>query len=312
MAREDELSEQDLKDAMAATEQEIADEAFNDEPLENDGDRSLEEMEDETEGEEPQEGDEPEEAEAEGDEEGGEDDADDEAEELPQAAEPPARDPRTVALREERGRRQALERQLAELQGRLAERQAIDQPKPQATEKPAKPDMFADPEGWEKATRAEILAEANKLINDQRTAVVDESMAEAKAKHGDVFDAAYQALIDGKNDPATFAAGRRILASRDPGEALMKWHQQQQVVRDIGNDPLAYREKLKQEIMAELNVRPGRARASAERPQNVIQPARRMPSLNGTAGGSSHRGARDPNGLDDSQEAFNAFAFGDR
>lgn len=172
----------DLNAAIAATEEEVMRDAMGDEPLENDGDRSLEEMGEglegeveEAEGEDDAEGDE--DGEEEGETEGEEDaegDAEAEDEDEPVAArdrqderEPRGRDQRQGQERErgvpphrlreatETNRRlqdenTGLRTQLNALSAQVAAlaRQPAPQQRQEQQQQDQEPDMFADPKGW--------------------------------------------------------------------------------------------------------------------------------------------------------------------
>src|SRR5258706_14131186 len=183
-------------EAIKQTEREVFDDALGLAPDENDGDTSLEQMDDDdapTGDEEPtdeEEGDEPDESEeGEGEEgEGGEPESPDQVrggDRQPEHGEdrrgvPPSR------LREEADARRVAEAETRELRARLEnlERNQRQPQKPQ--QQPEKPDMFADPEGWAQAQPAEI--EANFAARH-----VNASLNDTAEEHGERFHEAYQA-----------------------------------------------------------------------------------------------------------------------
>ena len=224
-----------LNRAVEDTEQEIFTDALGEDELENDGDTTLEDMGEglegeveETDADEDGEDADEEEGEAEGNEEAeaeGEETAEGEEAEGDEPRDergPPQRqDDRRIPpgrLREEATARRAaeerantLERQLAEMNGRVAELSArvnAPQPKPAAqTEQPKpKPDMFADPEGYqqwvleEAERRAEAKLELRFQSYEQRQQAqsaqrVDMALAEAaRGPRSFEFTAAYGAL----------------------------------------------------------------------------------------------------------------------
>jgi hypothetical protein len=251
----------DVNQAVANTEGEIFEDALGDEPLENDGDTSLEEMGDGLEGDdlEDEEGpdeeadeEEAEEAEGEGEEpaEGEEAEAAKDDEEEPPRDErgrfedrqPPGQPPSRRLAEESQRRREAeeratrFERELAELRGRVDE-QSRRPPQPQVEQpKPPKPDQFADPEGWERYIRDEARRDAEKLVTEQMQAYqqqeqqrlnahFDQSMGEAaQGERSEELDAAYGRLksLDPKN-PSHVAIVQGIFRASDPAAALFRW-----------------------------------------------------------------------------------------
>lgn len=283
------------KEAIADTEQEIFDDALGEAPLENDGDDSLEQMEDdELVGDDADEG---EEGEGEPDEtdeaEAGEDG---EAAEEPQARQAgddsqqdrqPGRVP-SSALRESNERARAAEAERDAERARVRELDArlrlVEQGGPREQPKAAeKPDMFADPDAWAAHQQAQI----EQRFEERR---VNGSFAEARDGEPEKFDTAFRALQ--ASDPATVQS---IVKSHNPGRELMRWHDRQALLREIGNDPAAYEQRVREKLLADPEVRKQvitRTREDAltgdERgPRTRI---RLPPSLSEASGGASHRG----------------------
>lgn len=285
-------------EAIRQTDQEIFDDVLNRDPDDNDGDNELEQMDDDdaptgdedpTEGEEGDKPDEPQEGEGDEGEEGEGDEPQPESQDRGQERRvPPSR------LREEAAARRAAEAETRELRARLEnlERNQRQAPPQQQPERPARPDIFADPEGWERQTRAEIE-------NSISTRYVNASLADARDEHGEKFDQAFQALtaLDPR-DPAAQATVVQIYNSPNPGKAVMRWHQRQQTVREVGDDPAAYRNKVAQELMSDPEFRREFLESMRGNAMNGDrgQPRTRVrlpASLNGASGGEGHR-SRDP------------------
>lgn len=276
-----------IGEAIAETETEIFDSAFDNAPDDNDGDTSLEEMDpddvidddiDEDEGTEPEE----------------QEEEEPEAESEPEQP-PPQQERRGIPpgrLREEAEARRAAEAEARELRARIdalerAQRQP-PQPPPQQPPQQQGPDMFADPEGWAAAERARMMQEFNnRRFND--------SLADAAEQHGEKFQEAWKAINALAPGPESAAIAQRIYNAPNPGREVMKWHQQQSLMAEIGNDPAAYRDRMRQELLSDPDFRKefmaslqqdarsgdgGRARTRVQLP----------PSLNGASGGTSHRG----------------------
>jgi hypothetical protein len=259
-----------IGDAIAETEQEIFDEALDLSPDDNTGDRSLEEMDgedvlddDDVEGEDEETG------EAEGEE--------GEGEEPPQTRHDGAdrRDGRRGVppgrLREEAEGRRVAEAEARELRARIEAIERGQQRQPQQQEPPPEPDMFADPEGWANNLR-------NGMARQFEERRINASMGEAEEEHGDAFREAFQAL-QGSGNPQLVGA---ILNANNPGRELMRWHDRAAAMREIGGDPVAYRQRLREELLQDPEVRRdgGQPRTRTQLP----------PSLNGATGGTSHRG----------------------
>ena len=93
----------------------------------------------------------------------------------------------------------------------------------------------------------------------------------AEEKHGaDAVKEAYQALAaEMQSNPSSQAEYQAIMQARHPYGALVDWHKKRQVASEIGNDPAAYREKLKAELLAEMQ---------AQQPEPVQSATPVMPS----------------------------------
>lgn len=291
----EEAERQLIGEAIAETEQEIADYGLDRVPDDNDADTSLEEMDGEdvldqdelgedAESEESEEGDD-----AEGQEgEGGEtrhSPEDDQPRQVARGGVPPGR------LREEAERaraaeaeREAARAEARELRARLDALERTQRQPAQQPERPQEPDMFADPEGWAAHQRAQITQQ----FEERR---INASFAEAEETHGDKFRTAFTDLQRTGNP----ALVRAIVASHNPGKTLMRWHDQQALLADIGNDPVAFREKVRQELLSDPEVRRAvinGARTDAIRGDGgrARTQVRLPPSLNSATGGTSHRG----------------------
>jgi hypothetical protein len=121
---------------------------------------------------------------------------------------------------------------------------------PAAPPAPA-PDLFEDPNAFIQQAIAPVA---------QETATMREQFSQMMAveKHGaETVEAAYRAMATAlQSDPQAQLEYRRITASAHPYGALVAWHERNQVLSEIGPDPKAYREKLRAEILAELQAAP--------------------------------------------------------
>lgn len=304
MATQQVPTEEDIiAGAIAGTEQEIFDEATGQAEDENNGDRSLEEMDDVPgETEEGDEGPEAEEPDGEGEEDEGEELAasEEEGEEPePDPAERGGRIP-SSRLREEAERRRIAEQQVANTQHELAAlraqlQQQIRQPQ---QEQPAKPDLFSDPDA--------VLAQRDAQL-EQRFAdrYVNASLFRAHRERGEEFEAAYKALTSlNPADPANRATVQSIYSSPEPGLAVMDWYDQrpERIIarqrEQFLNDP-EFRKEALQYWRGEAE------RGDGGRPRTTTRLPR---SLNGASGGGSRREA-DPELYNDSDNSVFAYAM---
>lgn len=109
---------------------------------------------------------------------------------------------------------------------------------------PPAPDVIEDPEGYAKHVQSQV---------DQRALSDRLNMSEQMVRMAmgdDVVDAAVAAFDKHMGTPLH----NQIVSSANPYKELVNWHKQQQVAAEIGDDPAAYREKVKAEIRAELEA----------------------------------------------------------
>jgi hypothetical protein len=180
-----------------------------------------------------------------------------------------------VPLRElldERDKRQALERQMEDLRRQL--------PKPE--QNPA-PELFDDPNGA-------VTHIARQLVDpvQQQMAVQADRLArmEAVVLHGrESVDAAFEALKGMGGNPAAQHIYRQVMSMENPYIALVEWHKRETVLKEIGTDPVAYRQRLEEQLLADQNflakaMKKARVTASGKTPVVDLQsPQRRQTSL---------------------------------
>lgn len=136
-------------------------------------------------------------------------------------------------LREERQARQELQRRL----------------QPQT---PAQPQQDFDTRFF--SNPQEVLGEVVQSFATQLATVrLEGNLALAEIRHGQenfktAFDAYMGAVGNGQNLPLY----QRVMASSDPGEEIMRWHSENGLFQETGGDLKGYRERLRQEILAEL------------------------------------------------------------
>lgn len=116
---------------------------------------------------------------------------------------------------------------------------------------PEKPDFWQDPDN---TIQSYVQQGVQPLQQAQQAIVENFSRMLAVKEHGqEVVGEAYKAMEARlQSDPSARVDYSRIMSSPDPWGELVSWHKKQTVLEEIGTDPNAYREKLKAELMAEL------------------------------------------------------------
>lgn len=151
------------------------------------------------------------------------------------------------AYLDEKRKRQELEEKLAALE------------KPRAKDDV---DLFADPEGFKQSLREEMKQEAYSI----RSGISREILMENKT---DYLEKEAKFLEMAKADPSL---AQKVMAHANPAKFAYETAAKQMQLDEIG-DPVAYREKLKAEILAEL-------KGSEEKPDKPAkQTTERPPSL---------------------------------
>lgn len=331
--------------AMIETEKEVAGFAWGNEETEAadpSGDQSLEDMgnglEGQLEPDEPDEVDDPEAAEAaeaeaaeaaaEAAKKDGEDDPKPTTTEQPQGRVPPGKHrevlERARAAEVERDTiKAAFDRREAESKAQLdlvmreiaalktAPRSDVkpEPPKPEVV-----PDIFEDPKGFvehiTKGFKTELSARDTQIAN----ARVETSMAIAHAFHKDTFEKAWESVNKlSPNDPDGRATVQRIYNSPNPGEALVQWHKREQTRAEVGDDVVAYRERVAKETREALMKDPDfrkqliadlRGEAATGENGSPRTTTRLPPSLGRAAGSNVGTGRADPRDQDDSQQSI--------
>jgi len=189
--------------------------------------------------------------------------------------------------------RRKYKENLAAVEARLSESDAKWQQRFEqliGTIKPPEPPQQA-PDFWENPETA-IDYRLQQVVNPLQQQLVRQreeiSMLQAIDKHGqETVDNAFSALKSKMaTDPSAGAAYQQIMASVHPYQALVDWHKRQSAIDEIGNDPNAYREKLRAELLAEMQEQ---HRASSPSPS--VLPSNFSSSRNvGTRGAPAYAG----------------------
>jgi len=143
-----------------------------------------------------------------------------------------------LEARQAKQERDELRRQLAELQ----------KPKQEPV------DFYADPDA---ALNQRLEPFQQKFDRTISTLTLRASKAEAIASHGKgavvEMETALAEMME-KGDPEVGQLRQHLLGSDDPVGLAMDWYQRRKVMSEVGPDPAAYREKLRAEIIAEMQA----------------------------------------------------------
>lgn len=176
---------------------------------------------------------------------------------------------------------QALDARLAKQQERfdaqLRERdtvyqrqmEALRQP-PKAVEPAKQPDYFENPDA---AVDFRLQQAIQPVQQGQQQIVENFSRMIATDKFGeDTVRAAYAEMANRMttNPQAVRFDYQRIMSAPHPYGELVKWHKAQSALSTYGDDPTAYREKLRAEILAEMQG--GQQQPGQQSPTSQAQP----------------------------------------
>ena len=341
-------TEQDiLRDAIIGTNKEIFGDAWGKEELTLDetGDRSREAMGDGLEGQH-----EPDEDEDEADEEGEGEPEKVEAKAEPKPEAKPETKPepdveedskgrvpsrilreRTLAFETERNALKArLEAAEAESQRKIdalraefltalrQQQRPAEQPKPAEIKPDAPPDMYESPQAY--SDYIDKRVEARLQARDQRMEEmrINASMQMAKDRHGDTFVKAFTALQSAAQSSSDGRAlAERMTSSLNPGEAVVAWHKRTETLREVGDDPAAYKARIAEDARTALMNDPEfRKKLVAEMRADAMagddgtpRTQTRLPASLNRASGGNIRAPIDPGILDGSDRAVFDGAF---
>jgi hypothetical protein len=132
------------------------------------------------------------------------------------------------------------------------------------------PDPLLDPKGYAKHVRDEIR---NELLNERR----EDSMKSAHDADPAGFKAAYDASMQAMQS-GDVSIKARMQNARDPGKELLKWHKEQKVKAEVGDDLEAY---IAKKVEERINAQ---AHPNAQTQQPNGRPRTSLPpSLNGAS-----------------------------
>lgn len=163
-------------------------------------------------------------------------------------AEEPEKQPQFIpitALLDEREKRQEATRQAEEYRRRLeANERQQREARAKAEQEQTPPDWIGDPES---AAQAQAQQFEQRMMQQH----LNQSRYFAERELGKEV---VQEAVEFFNDPQFIGLTQRLVHEPSPYHAAVEFMNRQKAFSEIGNDPDAYREKLRAEIMAEINA----------------------------------------------------------
>lgn len=186
--------------------------------------------------------------------------------------------PKTVphqALEAERQKSKRYTEEVADLRREIASRDAawerrigqlLEAQKPQQ----APPDFYENPQAAVFHTVQPHFEQFSRAMQVNNQLVAAARYGDDKVKEADqAFAEAYQSQ---RLDPADY---QRVMSSPNIFAAAVQWNEQRKLREEIGDDPSAYREKIRAQVLSELQQQNGNGAAQANGQQ---KPAPVMPS----------------------------------
>lgn len=193
-----------------------------------------------------------------------------------------------------RERAQALERRIAEIEAQG--KKATDQAEQKAG-------LFEDPEGWEAQRKAEVEQAVQNAVGSLRRDALAYDFAQTAEKVGaEKWAAAEKALDEAMKADPRLLQQFKALSPFGAGQAVIKWYDATEIVRD----PSAYEARLREKILAEMGQNAPNEPPAGQKPATGATAAgsnvtRLPPSL---ARQSSARAANSADDGDDSEAAI--------
>jgi hypothetical protein len=173
-----------------------------------------------------------------------------------------------AAIKDERKKRQAatgelqsMRDELNQLRGRL-EAQPVQQPQQQRA--PQIPNPATDPEGYHAFMQSQQAAEMQNTQLNMSEMMVRQSLGD------EAVNEAFSAL---SQHPQRDLLMSQFRQTTHPWGQMVSWYKQQKLVTEIGDDPEAYKLKLKEELLAEMRQTPA-AQQAPSTPQTPNLPPR--------------------------------------
>ena len=160
-------------------------------------------------------------------------------------------------LKKERTQRQQLERELAEMRGKVDGLTHQAQPNAEAEQGSTEDDFFADPTGY---TSKAIKSELDGVRTEYQQRLFAMSEEWVRSQHSDDYDDAVGAFIDAaKANPALVS---QMQASPMPAQTAYEVGKTYLEASKYGGDINTMRAKIKEEVLAELKAEQTKAAAT--------------------------------------------------
>lgn len=137
-----------------------------------------------------------------------------------------------------------LREEIRQLKARNEPGQQAQPNQPGQAEQPKIPDPIDDPQGYTAYLENQVQ---RRILNERLN--LSETMAR-QSVGDEAVDAALEAYQSAAASNPSLAY--QFAQSRNPYGDLLSWHRKQQALSEVGEDPEAYRERIRQELMAEL------------------------------------------------------------
>ena len=170
----------------------------------------------------------------------------------------------------------------ARMQAHMAQLQRAQAP---PAEPPA-PDPVIDPAGYTRHVQDSMRREFQQQQAHDR---LNMNLEMTHMRHGEKFEKAYEALLT-QAQRGDRAIVNHFVTQPNPGEALMRWYTQNEVMREVGRDIPAFRQKTKEELLkdpeflAQAVEAHRRFATGGSQPQNTV--VKLPPSLSKATGTS--------------------------
>jgi hypothetical protein len=115
-------------------------------------------------------------------------------------------------------------------------------------QQPSAPDSLVDQPGFIEYMRNEFRKE---LAQHQQQAATDRlnmNLEMAHLRHGEKFEKAYEALLT-QAQRGDRQIVQHFVRQANPGEAIMQWFSNNEVLRQVGGDPAAFKQKTREELL---------------------------------------------------------------
>ena len=193
-------------------------------------------------------------------------------------------------LREINEERRQLQAERDQLRAEQARTQAyLEQMRRQQAppQEPQLPDPVLDPAGYTKALQENMRRE---FAQQQAADRLNFNLEMTHMRYGERFEKAFEQIIS-EGQRGNQQLVRHITSQPNPGEALMRWFTQNQVMAEVGPDPAAYQKKVREQLLndpeflaqAEQTLRERAMGGGQQRPNTVVKMPPSLSKATGTS-----------------------------